>query len=165
MSEAAKELAVKHNMLPIVVQAGTIDKEVYLRNGAEGFSTIRNSRSSHELMHHAHAGILKSGTTTLEAALLGLPGVICYKTHPVTFAIGKRLVKLPYIGLSNIVIGKKIYPELLQGECTKENIVREIEKVIAGRDTFTRETSGLIDKLLPSRTSPSRRAAESILNV
>ena len=165
MSAAARDLATKHDLLPIVVQAGTIDKDVYLRNGAEGFATIRNSRSSHELMSHASAGILKSGTTTLEAALLGLPGVICYKTHPVTFAIGKRLVKLPYIGLSNIVIGKKIYPELLQGECTKENIIREVESVIADRETFTRETNGLIDKLLPSRVSPSRRAAESILNV
>jgi lipid-A-disaccharide synthase len=116
-------------------------------------------------MHHASVGILKSGTTTLEAALLGLPGVICYKTHPVTFAIGKRLVKLPYIGLSNIVIGKKLYPELLQGDCTKANIISEIDRVLKDRETFASETAGLSEKLLPSRVYPSRRAAEAILNV
>jgi lipid-A-disaccharide synthase len=165
MSEAAKQLEREQNMQAIVVQAPTIEREVYMEYGAEGLATMRDPRASHELMHHATAGILKSGTTTLEAALLNLPGVICYKTHPVTFAIGKRLVKLPYIGLSNIVIGKKVYPELLQGDCTKENIVRELLQVIEDKQTFTRETNGLIDKLLPSRVYPSRRAAEAILNV
>jgi lipid-A-disaccharide synthase len=165
MAEAAKQLERDQNMQAIVVQAPTIERDIYMQYGAEGLATMRDPRSSHELMHHATAGILKSGTTTLEAALLDLPGVICYKTHPVTFAIGKRLVKLPYIGLSNIVIGKKVYPELLQGDCTKENIVRELLQVIQDKETFTRETNGLIDKLLPSRVYPSRRAAESILNV
>lgn len=165
MADAARELEREHHMQAIVVQAPTIEREIYMQYGAENLATMRDPRSSHELMHHATAGILKSGTTTLEAALLDLPGVICYKTHPVTFAIGKQLVKLPYIGLSNIVIGKKLYPELLQGDCTKENIVRELLQVISDKDTFTRETSGLIDKLLPSRVYPSRRAAEAILNV
>ncbi len=165
MADAAKHLEKARDMLAIVVQAPTIERAVYMANGAEGLATIRDPRSSHELMHHASVGILKSGTTTLEAALLGLPGVICYKTHPVTFAIGKRLVKLPYIGLSNIVIGKKLYPELLQSDCTKSNIIAEIEKVMNDRETFARETAGLSDKLLPSRVYPSRRAAEAILNV
>jgi lipid-A-disaccharide synthase len=91
--------------------------------------------------------------------------VICYKTHPITFAIGKRVVKLPYIGLANIVIGKKLYPELLQSECTAPNIQAEIARVLRDRGSFMTETRGLVDKLMPSRVSPSRRAAESILNV
>lgn len=165
MAEAAQELERKRGMQAIVVQASTIDREVYSQHGAGQLATMRNPKASHELMHHASVGILKSGTTTLEAALLGLPGVICYRTHPVTFAIGKRLVKLPYIGLSNIVIGKKVYPELLQGDCTKRNILREVERVMDQRPLFERETSGLSEKLLPSRVYPSRRAAESILNV
>jgi lipid-A-disaccharide synthase len=165
MSDAAKQLEREKGMQAIVVQAPTIDRDVYMEYGAEGLATMRDPSSSHQLMHHASVGILKSGTTTLEAALLGLPGVICYKTHPVTFAIGKRLVKLPYIGLSNIVIGQKLYPELLQGDCTSANILREIDNVVSQREAFTKETSGLADKLLPSRVYPSRRAAEAILNV
>lgn len=165
MADAAKELEKKKNLQAIVVQAPTIEREVYLEHGATGMATMRDPRSSHELMHHARVGILKSGTTTLEAALLGLPGVICYKTHPVTFAIGKRLVKVPFIGLSNIVIGKQLYPELLQTDCTKSNIIEHIERVMKETETFTRETAGLSEKLLPSRVYPSRRAAEAILNV
>jgi lipid-A-disaccharide synthase len=165
MSEAAKRLEQEKGMQAIVVQAPTIEREVYMEYGAEGLATMRDPSSSHQLMHHASVGILKSGTTTLEAALLGLPGVICYKTHPVTFAIGKRLVKLPYIGLSNIVIGQKLYPELLQSDCTADKIISEIKSVIDQRDLFAKETEGLSDKLLPSRVYPSRRAAEAILNV
>lgn len=165
MTEAAQTLSQQRNMQAILVEARTIDPETYKKYGASDMVSFREPLTSHELMHHSQAGILKSGTTTLEAAILGLPGVICYKTHPLTFAIGKRLVKLPFIGLANIVIGKKVYPELLQSECTTENIVREIEAVLARKSEFDLETRGLTEKLLPSRVSPSRRAAEGILNV
>lgn len=165
MSEAALTLSRSHNMLPIVVEARTISRETYDKYGGTGMTTFRCPEAAHELMHHSEVGILKSGTTTLEAAVLGLPGVICYKTHPLTFAIGKRLVKLPFIGLANIVIGHKLYPELLQRECSAENIVSEVEAIFGRRAEFAHHTQGLIDKLLPSRVSPSRRAAESILNV
>lgn len=122
-------------------------------------SCFRDSGSAHELMYHAELGILKSGTTTLEAALLGLPGVICYITHPLTYAIGKRVVKLPYIGLANIVIGQKIYPELLQDEVTPENLVKELQDVFDTRESFRTELVGLSNALRSGEVTPSERVA------
>lgn len=165
LSTAADTLASQHGFQPILVKAGTISDEQYDTYGGKSLVPFRHPASAHELMHHASLGILKSGTTTLEAALLQLPGVICYKTHPLTFAIGKRLVKLPHIGLANIVIGEKVYPELLQSECTPERVIDECLKVLGDRERFRLKTQGLVERLLPSRVSPSRRAAESILNI
>ncbi len=62
----------------------------------------------------ATAGLLKSGTNTLEAAVAGLPHVIGYRTSPITYAIAKRLVKIPHIGLVNVVAGREVSREFVQ---------------------------------------------------
>lgn len=70
------------------------------------------------LLAHAHAALVKSGTTTLEAALAGVPMVIAYRTHPLTFWLARHLVDVEHIGLANLVAGRRIAPELLQDEAT-----------------------------------------------
>ena len=80
-------------------------------------------------MYHSELGFRKGGQTTLEAGLLVLPGVNCYKTSFPTYWMARMLVKLNYIGLANIVLGKMLYPELLQTEMTANHIVREIIKI------------------------------------
>jgi lipid-A-disaccharide synthase len=72
------------------------------------------------LLAHAHAALVKSGTTTLETALAGVPMVIAYRTHPVTFWIARRLVDVEHIGLVNLVAGERLAPELLQGAATPD---------------------------------------------
>ncbi|MFO7893530.1 MAG: lipid-A-disaccharide synthase [Longimicrobiales bacterium] len=72
----------------------------------------------HSLLAHAHAALVKSGTTTLETALAGVPMVIAYKTHPLTFWLARRLVDIDHIGLANLVAGRRIAPELLQDAAT-----------------------------------------------
>jgi lipid-A-disaccharide synthase len=114
-------------------------------------------------MSHAKLGILKSGTTTLEAALLGLPGAICYRTHPATFFIGKRVVRLPYIGLATIVLGHKLYPELLQNDVTPSAIAKELEEVMDRYSAFKSSLDGLANKLRVSGAGPSERVAQSLL--
>ena len=167
MSKAATEFASKRNMQPILVESTSIAKDQYVqydRSGAMALHPFRDAAAAHELMFHSHLGILKSGTTTLEAALLGLPGVICYRTHPVTFFLGKRLVKLPYIGLANIVLGKKLYPELLQNDVTSERIVQELETVYSSREQFQNELHGISASLRSTGVAPSERVAERLLS-
>jgi len=72
------------------------------------------------LLRHARAAIVKSGTTTLEAALEGTPFVVAYRTHPLTFALARRLVRVDHVALANLVAGAPIVPELLQEEVTPE---------------------------------------------
>lgn len=74
------------------------------------------------LLHHARAALVKSGTTTLQAALAGTPFVTVYRTHPLTFFLAKRLVKVPHVALANLVAGERVVPEILQKEATPERL-------------------------------------------
>jgi lipid-A-disaccharide synthase len=76
--------------------------------------------SSLALLRAADAAICKSGTTTLEAAVAGCPHVVAYRTHPVTYAAARRLVKLTHIGLVNIVAGREVAREFVQGNLRPE---------------------------------------------
>ena len=71
---------------------------------------------SFDLLRAADVALCKSGTTTLEAAVAGCPCAIVYRTSAITYAIAKRVVKIPHIGLLNIVAGRRIAPEFVQGD-------------------------------------------------
>ncbi len=75
------------------------------------------------LLHHAHLALVKSGTTTLEAALEGVPFVVAYRTHPITWRIARRLVRVDHIALANLVAGRGVVPEFLQDEATPDQLV------------------------------------------
>ena len=85
---------------------------------------------TYELMTYAKAGIIKSGTSTLESALFKLPQVVCYKAGSLSFAIGKQLVKIKYISLVNLIMDKPIVKELIQGDFTSKNISDELKRLL-----------------------------------
>jgi len=76
------------------------------------------------LLRSASAALVKSGTTTLQAALAGVPFVTVYRTHPLTFFLAKRLVRVPHIALANLVAGERVVPEVLQNEATPSSLSR-----------------------------------------
>jgi lipid-A-disaccharide synthase len=78
-----------------------------------------------------------SGTATLETALLHKPMIILYRVSALTYLIGRLLIRVPCIGLANIVAGKKVVPELIQGQATPEQVAREAIALL--RDTKRRE--------------------------
>ena len=90
------------------------------------------------LLHHATGALVKSGTTTLEAALAGTPFVTVYKTHPLTFFLAKRLVKVPHVALANLVAGRGVVPEVLQGEATPSRL-RELLLPLLDPDSARRK--------------------------
>jgi len=85
---------------------------------------------TYELMAYAKAGIIKSGTSTLESALFDLPQVVCYKGGNLSFEIGKRLVNVKYIGLPNLIMDKAVVKELVQYDFTVENIKNELTELL-----------------------------------
>lgn len=89
---------------------------------SRGLPVIFTHGNTYDLMNIADVAIAASGTVTLEAALLNLPSVIIYKVNSLTYYLGKLLVKIPHIGLPNIVAGRKILPELLQDAASPANI-------------------------------------------
>jgi lipid-A-disaccharide synthase len=82
--------------------------------------------ASFEVQRAASVGLLKSGTNTLEAAVAGLPHVIGYRTSPITYAIAKRLVKIPHIGLVNVVAGREVSREFVQDAFVPQRVADAI---------------------------------------
>ena len=91
-----------------------------------GVSVVRND-AVHDLMREATALLVSSGTATLEAACVGTPMVVMYKMAPLSYLIGRLLVRIPYIGLVNVVAGEKVVPELIQGQATGRALAAAVE--------------------------------------
>jgi lipid-A-disaccharide synthase len=83
---------------------------------------------------HARASVVASGTATVEAALIGNPFVVVYRVSPLTFAIAKRLVKVPHVAMVNLIAGKRVVPELIQSDFTAENIVEQMKLLLPDGD-------------------------------
>ena len=89
-------------------------------------------------LYHSRAGIVASGTATVEAALMGTPFVMVYRVSRLTYALGKPRVKVPYFAMVNIIAEEQVVPELVQHKFTVENIVSEINKIIPDGEPRTR---------------------------
>ena len=74
------------------------------------------------LLRHSRAALVKSGTSTLEAALEGTPFIVAYRTHPLSYRIAQRLVQVDYVALANLVVGEGVVPEFLQDEVTPSTL-------------------------------------------
>lgn len=85
---------------------------------------------THTALRASEAAVVASGTATLETALIGTPMVIVYRMSALSYGVARALIRLPYAGLPNIVAGKEVVRELLQGEATPENISKEILSIL-----------------------------------
>ena len=129
----------------------------------EGFCTI-TLHSAHELMQRAGAGMVCSGTATLESTFFGLPMVILYKVAWLTWVVGKRLVKIPWLGLPNVLAGREIIREFLQEGAQSEPIIAELSRLLedsSAREEQQRAQAAVIASL--GERGAARRAAEAIL--
>jgi lipid-A-disaccharide synthase len=88
--------------------------------------TVRLVPDARGALHHARASVVASGTATVEAALIGNPFVVVYHVSPVTYAIAKRVVKVPHVAMANLIAGKRVVPELIQHDFTTSNIVQQL---------------------------------------
>lgn len=92
------------------------------------------SNRTYDLLSIAHVALVTSGTATLETALFNVPEIICYKGDAVSWWIAKKfLVKLDYIGIVNLIMGKEIVKELLQGEMNVQNLKKELDMILDGQ--------------------------------
>jgi lipid-A-disaccharide synthase len=87
---------------------------------------------TYEILYLAEAALVTSGTATLETALIGVPQVVCYKGDPISFAIARRLVKLKFISLVNLILDRVAVTELIQFLLTEQNIVNELKAIVPG---------------------------------
>ena len=97
---------------------------------------------TYDLLAHATAALVTSGTATLETALFDVPQVVCYRTSAVSYTIAKSLIKVPYISLVNLVAGKEVVKELIQGDFNSRNLVQELRKVLTDAEFITQQKAG-----------------------
>jgi lipid-A-disaccharide synthase len=163
--KAAGKLANKFNLQTVVARSKNIDEE-YLRHlsGGEKFVSIEDH--NYELMKYSRFGIIKSGTSTLEAGYFSLPMVIVYKTNPLTYLIGKQLVKLDRIGMVNILLDEMVVPELIQNNANAENIFKEASNILSDNQVYEslKLRLGRVKEKLGGEGA-SEKAARSILEI
>ncbi len=125
----------------------------------ESFCPIR-VRASHELMQRAEVGMVCSGTATLEAAFFGLPLCVIYKVAWLTWIVGRQLVKVPFLGMPNVLADREIAREFLQYDATGETIAAEMLRLLGddrARQRLERELDDVI-RGLGTRGAASRAA-------
>jgi lipid-A-disaccharide synthase len=98
------------------------------RNGSG--LTVRLVDDARATLFHARASVVASGTATVEAALIGNPFVVVYRVSPMTYAIAKRMVKVPHVAMANLIAGKRVVPELIQHDFTAAKIVEHLAPLL-----------------------------------
>ncbi len=127
--KAGKELQNKFGITPVIAATENFDDTFY--NNICKDAEIKIVRGyNYELLKYSKFGIIKSGTSTLEAGLLQLPFIVVYKTSLITYLIAKRLVNLDSLSLVNIVTKRKLVTELLQDEANKAEIVNAVSEYL-----------------------------------
>ncbi|OJW13842.1 lipid-A-disaccharide synthase [Mucilaginibacter sp. 44-25] len=86
--------------------------------------------STYDILYHAEAAIVASGTATLETALFNVPQMVVYKGNPITIAIARMLIKIGFISLVNLIMNKAVVKELIQQECNTKNILDELNALL-----------------------------------
>lgn len=133
--EAAKKIAQKFNFQIVIACASSVDESLLRETVKENDYKIVSGHT-YDLMKHSKFGIIKSGTSTLEAGLLNLPMIIVYKASVLTYFIGKTLVKLDNIGIVNILLSKTLLPELIQNDVNSQKIFQEAEKILSNTEKY-----------------------------
>lgn len=140
-------------------------KEFYLEiPGVKESNLVFNQ--TYGLFSAAEAGLVTSGTATLEAAIHGMPQVVCYTASTVSYHIAKRLVKIKFISLVNLIMDREVVRELIQHEFNAKEVEKELSLLIGESDrrtTMLKEYEELIHKL--GGKGAAQRTAQSILDV
>ena len=148
--------------------AGLIAAATETRRAASLQGAIHLVPEALPALYHSRAGIVASGTATVEAAIMGTPFVMVYRVSALTYALGKPRVKVPYFAMVNLIAEEEVVPELVQHKFTVENIVAEMNKIIPDGEPRRRmiERLGAVKARLElgnGGAHPSEMAAEIIL--
>jgi lipid-A-disaccharide synthase len=139
--ESAAKLGTGYEfLLPV---ASTLDR-TFLQ-GLIGASPVHIVSEALSALAHSRAGIIASGTATVEAAMMGTPFVMVYRVSPLTYFLGRSRVKVPYFAMVNLIAEKKIVPELIQSDFTADNVVNGINRIVCDGPIRDQMIAGFAD--------------------
>ena len=155
----------------IIAQAPSIDTGFYMLFTEQYPNVSFVNNKTYELLMQSKAALVTSGTATLETALFGVPQVVCYKGSFLTYQIAKRLVKIKYIAIVNLIMDKPVVKELIQHELTTEYLKHELNEIltndlgiIAIKKDYAALTQLLSEGGPDSFRGASAKTAQSIIN-
>ena len=109
------------------------DYEKWLTSENSSYVKILFGKTQH-IICHAEAAVVNSGTASLETALFGTPQVVGYITNPITYWIAKKIIKIRYISLGNLIVDRLAFKEFIQNDCNADSLVTEIRDLIENQE-------------------------------
>jgi lipid-A-disaccharide synthase len=151
----------------IIAQAPAIEDEFYKNYTAEYNNVSFVKNKTYDLLSMAKAALVTSGTATLETALFGVPEVVCYKGSPVSYQIAKRVIKVKYISLVNLIMDRLIVKELIQDELNEKNLQKELSLLLSDKSRIeqVKKDYRQLKELLSKGGNASAKAAEAVFNI
>ena len=153
------------NLQLALAQADTLNRpffDPYLRDAGVELSLVQNR--SHLLQNAADVALTTSGTSTLETALMRTPMVVVYRMNPLSFFLGRLLVKIRHVAMPNLIAGRGVAPELLQNDAVPDKIIPHLARLLeepGARDEMTGAWDLVRERL--GGAGASGRAAELLL--
>jgi lipid-A-disaccharide synthase len=148
----------------VIAGAPSVEAEFYKQHTAESETKIVYNQT-YELLANSYAALVTSGTATLETALYNVPEVVCYKGSLISYHIARKLIKIKYISLVNLIMDDNIVTELIQENLNKETLKRELDRIINDQQIRTKMLEDY--KLLREKlggSGASAKAASIIIN-
>ncbi len=157
-------------LVPVVPTAAAVAETV--RRATERWAVppviVSDLADKHDAYAAASAALTKSGTSTLELALAGVPMAVTYRVNPATAAIARRLIRVKHVAMVNLLAGRLVVPELLQEDCTPARLAATLRTLLEddGAASAQRQAfRAVMDSLMPGDRLPSTAAAEAVLAV
>lgn len=150
----------------VVAKATSLD-ETFYAGILKNYPTVLSVKNeTYKLLSGATGALVTSGTATLETALFGVPQVVCYKGSSISYQIAKRLLKIKYISLVNLIMDKPVVTELIQGEFTVQNVVTELNAILNNQSRKQQMKNDYFDlkQLLQKEGNASQKAAKLIVD-
>lgn len=133
--KAAKQIAEKFNLQVVIACSENLDPNIFNQfSGLENCKIVKGY--TYDLFKHSYFGIIKSGTSTLEAGYFELPFIVVYVTNFITYAIGKFLTNVKNIAMANILINENVVPELIQNKVNTINIFSACDEILTNKEKF-----------------------------
>ncbi len=154
--EVSRMLEVMLQLVPLfseykfaIAKAPSLDKEYY-QQFIKTFDVAIIENQTYDLIKHAEAALVTSGTATLETALIGTPEVVCYRGNNLSYQIARRIIKVKYISLVNLIMDKKVVEELIQDDFNVGSLKKSLDGLLTNakhRNKMLEEYSLLRQKL------------------
>jgi lipid-A-disaccharide synthase len=157
-------------VVPVVPLAGPVEEMVRQRTESWPVRPIllADTAGKHDAFAASAAALTKSGTSTLELALANVPMLVTYRLNPVSALIARRIIRVKYASIVNLLLNRPVVPELMQDESRPDRLAAELHRLLTDQDAVAAQRQGFADALTllrPPSGTPSECAAEAVLSM